>query len=75
MNIFLGVFFSILSLGCASILCYFAYENITRNGWIRFLDEKIENIFLCFMAKFWITALLLIGFFAFLIVALFKFNI
>ena len=58
------LFFVFLTLCFGSILCYFAYENANNGGgWMKFLD-KIKNNFLCFMAKFWLTAILGLGCFA-----------
>jgi hypothetical protein len=56
--------FIFLTLCFGSILCYFSHENINNDGgWMNFLD-KIKNSFLCFMAKFWLTAVLGLGCFA-----------
>ena len=58
------VLYLFLLLCFGSILCYFAHENINNGGsWMKFLD-KIKNNFLCFMAKFWLTAVLGLGCFA-----------
>lgn len=55
------LFFVFLTLCFGSLLCYFAYENANNGGgWMKFLD-KIKNNFLCFMAKFWLTAILGLG--------------
>lgn len=66
-------FFNFFSaLCCASILCYFAYDNYNEDGWINFLNE-IENTFLRFIAKFWLTAILGSGFIFFLVKGLWQF--
>lgn len=54
------ILYLFLLLCFGSILCYFAHENFNSCGWMSFLD-KIENDFLCFLAKFWLTAVLGFG--------------
>lgn len=54
------VLYLFLLLCFGSILCYFAHDDFNGCGWMSFLD-KIENDFLCFLAKFWLTAILGLG--------------
>lgn len=61
------LFFIFLTLCFGSVLCYFAHENFNGYSWMKFLDKKIKNDFLCFMAKFWLTAILGLGCFASLV--------